>query len=196
MTAVAEVFSITRLTSGVDASGKLSVECLYQILDQALQGNGSGRDARVNSIVLYLPADSRNLHRDQIIAGIIADAAAQAQPFELAAKNVSLPKYDGDGVRRKTLHYVVANGFTLGIDNNTDLVILEPDSALLTGTLTMPTMPGNEHLITACCTQVITTLAILPSSGQFIFNALTSIAAGGFAHYLYRTANSTWYRVG
>jgi hypothetical protein len=43
-------------------------------------------------------------------------------------------------------------------------------------------------------TQIITALTVSANAGQSIVNAVTTLAAGGGAKYIYRLTNTTWYR--
>ena len=97
---------------------------------------------------------------------------------------------------RNTLERVVpTTGFTNTIANTTSYYILEPAGTLATGTLTMPASPVNEQVVTIASTQTITALTHSPNTGQTLKGALTTIAVDGNASWIYRTANTTWYRV-
>ena len=97
---------------------------------------------------------------------------------------------------RNTLERVVpTTGFTNTIANTTSYYIIEPAGTLATGTLTMPASPVNEQVVTIASTQTITALTHNPNTGQTLKGALTTIAADGNASWIYRTANTTWYRV-
>lgn len=97
---------------------------------------------------------------------------------------------------RNTLERVVpTTGFTNTIANTTSYYIIEPVGTLATGTLTMPASPVNEQVVTIASTQTITALTHSPNTGQTLKGALTTIAANGNASWIYRTANTTWYRV-
>lgn len=97
---------------------------------------------------------------------------------------------------RNTLERVVpTTGFTNTIANTTSYYILEPAGTLATGTLTMPASPVNEQVVTIASTQIITALTHSPNTGQTLKGALTTIAVDGNASWIYRTANTTWYRV-
>ena len=196
MAAIAKVIQVLPLGTGVDVYGNFLIECKYQLSDPALQGDGSGHDARLNAVTFVLPSNSPVQHHGIIIDGIIADAAAQPAPFDLIGNRVSMPKFDGDGVLRKYDVQVVTTGFSHTISSNIDIQILEPAGILATGTVTMPSQPGDGQVIGIVSTQTITALTLSVAVGHFILNAIATITAGGFAYYLYRTANSTWYRVG
>ena len=97
---------------------------------------------------------------------------------------------------RNTLERVVpTTGFTNTIANTTSYYVIEPAGTLATGTLTMPASPVNEQVVTIASTQIITALTHSPNTGQTLKGALTTIAANGNASWIYRTANTTWYRV-
>ena len=97
---------------------------------------------------------------------------------------------------RNTLERVVpTTGFTNTIANTTSYYILEPAGTLATGTLTMPASPVNEQVVTVASTQEITALTHSPNTGQTLKGALTTITVDGNASWIYRTANTTWYRV-
>ena len=97
---------------------------------------------------------------------------------------------------RNTLERVVpTTGFTNTIANTTSYYIIEPAGTLATGTLTMPASPVNEQVVTIASTQTITALTHSPNTGQTLKGALTTIAVDGNASWIYRTANTTWYRV-
>lgn len=97
---------------------------------------------------------------------------------------------------RNTLERVVpTTGFTNTIADTTSYYVIEPAGTLATGTLTMPASPVNEQVVTIASTQIITALTHNPNTGQTLKGALTTIAANGNASWIYRTANTTWYRV-
>ena len=97
---------------------------------------------------------------------------------------------------RNTLERVVpTTGFTNTIANTTSYYVIEPAGTLATGTLTMPASPVNEQVVTVASTQEITALTHSPNTGQTLKGALTTITVDGNASWIYRTANTTWYRV-
>lgn len=87
-------------------------------------------------------------------------------------------------------------GFTLTPANTTNTLILEPAGALLAGTVNMPDSPVDGQIFGVVCTQAITTLTIVPGGGQIVNGLITAIIANGYATWLYRATNSTWYRCG
>ena len=86
-------------------------------------------------------------------------------------------------------------GFNVTPQNTTNSLVLEPAGTLATGTVTMPAAPGNNQVLTVASTAIITALTIAPNAGQAVKGLLTTIAANGFASWVYRAANSTWYRI-
>jgi hypothetical protein len=86
------------------------------------------------------------------------------------------------------------SGFSLTIADNCGRLILDPAGTLATGTVTLAAHPKDGQLCRLASTQAITTLTLAPNTGQSVAGALTTISANGSAQYLYRAANTTWYR--
>ena len=99
------------------------------------------------------------------------------------------------GVIRAIDYTTPATGFSYTIPANITVAIIQPSGTLATGTITMPAAPVNGMTITISCTQVITLLTLAANAGQSILNAISTLAAGGSASYIYRQANTTWYKV-
>lgn len=87
------------------------------------------------------------------------------------------------------------NGFNITIANTCGKLILDPAGLLAAGTLVMAAAPQNGQSVIISSTKTITLLTLSPNTGQSIVGALASLALGGGAQYLYRSANSTWYRI-
>lgn len=92
-----------------------------------------------------------------------------------------------------------ATGFTITIGNGVYTLILDPAGALLTGTITMPSAPNDGQVVRITCTQNVTTLTVSPNAGQSIKNAPTgftvSLTGDQGYEFIYRAANTTWYRL-
>ena len=97
---------------------------------------------------------------------------------------------------RNTIEYVTpTTGFSNTIANTTTNYIVEPAGTLATGTIIMPAAPVNGQRVTITSKTIITALTHSPNSGQTLNGALTTIAANGFGTWIYRSTNTTWYRV-
>ena len=97
---------------------------------------------------------------------------------------------------RTTTEYVTpTTGFNNTIADSTTNYIVEPSCTLATGTILMPASPVNGQKVTIASTAVITALTHSPNTGQTLKGALTTIAANGFGTWIYRSTNTTWYRV-
>jgi hypothetical protein len=59
----------------------------------------------------------------------------------------------------------------------------------------MPANPYDGQKVTIACTQIVTTLT-QTAAGKTIQAVLTAFTANGFGTWRYRTADTTWYRVG
>ena len=92
-----------------------------------------------------------------------------------------------------------ATGFTITIGNGVYTLILDPAGALLTGTITMPSAPGDGQVVRMTSTQNISALTVSPNTGQSIKNAPTaftvSLTGDQGYEFIYRAANTTWYRL-
>ncbi len=97
---------------------------------------------------------------------------------------------------KHTIEYVTPlTGFTNTIADTTANYIIEPAGTLATGSLTMPASPQNEQIVTITSTQTITALTHTGNTGQTLNGALTTISVNGFASWIYRSTNKTWYRI-
>ena len=104
-------------------------------------------------------------------------------------------KIDGtSGVLQSYDYQVLTTGFTYTFAAGTTTLIANPAGTLAAGTITMPAAPADGMAITFNSTQIITALIVLGNAGQSIVNAVTTLAAGGGAKYIYRLTNTTWYR--
>jgi hypothetical protein len=101
-----------------------------------------------------------------------------------------------NGLLRSTDYQTPTTGFSYTFPSSSQVVLLKPATTLLTGTITMPLAPSDGMTVTIASTQIITTLVVNGNTGQTVNNAITTLSAGGFASYLYRSADTSWYRVG
>lgn len=92
------------------------------------------------------------------------------------------------------IQLVPTTGFSEVVPDDTGVFIINPAGTLATGTVTMPANPVNGDVVTICATQIITALTVNPNSGQTLNGAITTIAANGFASWVYLESTSTWYR--
>jgi hypothetical protein len=87
-----------------------------------------------------------------------------------------------------------ATGFSYTL--TAPVTIFVPSGTLATGTVTMPASPTDGMRVRVASTQIITTLTMSANTGQTLLNALAAFTAGGFAEFLYKSSNTTWYRIG
>jgi len=83
-------------------------------------------------------------------------------------------------------------GFTYTF-NAYNALVMNPAGTLATGTITMPAAPVDGMTITFSSTKIITTLTVSANTGQTINNAVTTLAAGQSASYVYRAASTAWF---
>jgi hypothetical protein len=85
-------------------------------------------------------------------------------------------------------------GFSYTFAAGTQVLIMNPAVTLATGTITMPASPSDGMTICFSSSQIITALTVNANTGQSIVSPVTSLILGGGAVYIYRLANTTWYR--
>ena len=89
---------------------------------------------------------------------------------------------------------VPTTGFSYTLANSTSIVIFEPAGTLASGTITMPAAPLDGQIVRFSSSQIITALTVLANSGQSIVGAITTLALGDAAAYIYHLAGTKWYR--
>ena len=90
----------------------------------------------------------------------------------------------------------VANAFTETVGNSDDVVIFYNAGAIATGTITMPAAPLDGQVVRLSFAMTITTLTVSPNAGQSILGAPTTATVSTGYAFVYRSANTTWYRMG
>lgn len=120
------------------------------------------------------------------------EAIQGAVPATVALTSPQLKTYTS---KYDYTYNVPVTGFSLTIGAGIQALILNPAGTLATGTVIMPAAPVDGQVTSVSSTQIITALTVSPNTGQSIANAPTTLAAGAGFRYLYRAANTTWYRV-
>lgn len=101
------------------------------------------------------------------------------------------------GLQGEMLQYSApTTGQSITISAGNTALILEPAGTLATLTVTLPIAPGDGWLVKVSSTAIITALTLSAGAGDTIVNAITTLAAAGFAEYVYRASTLKWYRVG
>jgi hypothetical protein len=90
-------------------------------------------------------------------------------------------------------YQVSTTGFSYTFAAGTQVLVINPAGTLATGTITMPASPSDGMTITFSSTKIITALTVNANTGQTINNAVTTLAAGQSASYVYRTASTAWF---
>lgn len=100
------------------------------------------------------------------------------------------------GVADLSASYVTpTTGFSQAWGNDIQTLILTPAGTLATGTVTMKTTPQDGELCELTSTQTITALTLAGASTHTVLNPPTTLAPGIGVRYIYRTSNTTWYRL-
>lgn len=86
-------------------------------------------------------------------------------------------------------------GFTITMEKNAQVLVLNPAGVLATGTVVLPPTPYDGQSVHGSSTTVITTFTLSPSGSETVKNAPTTLAAGIGFRYVYRAEDTTWYRL-
>ena len=142
-------------------------------------------NASVFTHAIAIGKEAINTANDQIIIGdnTYTDIKIGGLPYPPAAP---LPTVD---------YTTPATGFNYTVPNGKTNAIIEPAGTLATGTINMPAVPTDGQRLTISSTQQITTLT-MSGNGKTLNGALVTIGANGFATWQYRTATTSWYRIG
>lgn len=89
----------------------------------------------------------------------------------------------------------VVSGFSETFAALQDVMILSSGGTLATGTVTMPSTPLNGQVVHIAAAMTVTALTVSPNAGQSIVGAPTTIGATLPVAFVYRSANTTWYRI-
>jgi hypothetical protein len=145
-----------------------------------------------------------NASLPSVSAALIADNGAETVPVALFQVNgVTKVQVDTSGnlisVNARAdagySYQTPSTGFSITLGNTTFTTILDPAGTLATGTITMPASPVDGQMVQFSVSQIVTTLTVAANSGQSIKDAPTTVSAGGGFRYIYRLANTTWYRL-
>ena len=105
-------------------------------------------------------------------------------------------KIDGNnGVLQSYDYQVLTTGFSYTFASGITTLLAQPAGTLATGTITMPGSPADGMVITFMSTQEVTALTIAGGAGQSIGGSQsTQLPANSAMSFVYRLANTTWYR--
>lgn len=153
---------------------------------------GSSGSSTYGSFVIQKPLVGDILRIDNNEAWqIFGNAGIKDQV--LTSQGASSPVWANVQANRLDYTGSVGTGFshTLLIGVN----ILELTGVLATGTVITPASPNNGDVITFSFTNTVTALTMTPAGGQTISNAPTTASPGIGFSFIYRTANTKWYRL-
>lgn len=127
-------------------------------------------------------------------------ALTGTEAFEAVQSGVSV-KLTGDQIKtfinvENITFRAVINGFAETFASLQDVMILSNAGTLAAGTVTMPSTPLNGQVVRVSAAMTVTALTVLPNAGQSIVGAPTTISTTAPFALVYRSANTTWYRVG
>ncbi len=90
-------------------------------------------------------------------------------------------------------------GASITVANTTGSLVLAPAGTIATLTVTMPSAPMDGQRLNISSSNTVTALTLTPGAGQTISNTPTAITISTTAAYgytfIYRAANTNWYRL-
>ncbi len=96
---------------------------------------------------------------------------------------------------RETLSYrSVANGFTETFGASDDVMILFNAGTLGSGTVTMPASPLDGQVVHISFAMTVTNFTAAANAGQTLLGSPTTGGVSAPCAFVYRAANTTWYR--
>lgn len=123
-------------------------------------------------------------------AALVAAVAAKTIQMDIVADTGS-----PDAAAQTVYVYTPLTGVTQAIPEDAEVVHVDPAGTIAALTLTMPVAPYDGQEVVITFDQIVTSLT-LTATPNTIKGALTAGTAKGFGRWRYRTANTTWYRVG
>ena len=85
-------------------------------------------------------------------------------------------------------------GATITIPNATSVEIINPTGTIATLTLNMPASPLDGQRMAVACGQTVTTLT-MSGNGATLLGGLTTCGAAGGGEWIYKSSNTTWFRI-
>lgn len=86
-----------------------------------------------------------------------------------------------------------STGTTVAANNATTLLLINNSGLIAAVTITLPTTPFDTQRFLIASKSIVTALTM---GGGTINGALTTIAASGFAEFIYSAALTAWFRTG
>lgn len=118
----------------------------------------------------------------------------------VAAKTIQMDVVEdtssADAGNETVYAYTPLTGASQVIPDDAEIVLVTPAGTIAAYTLTLPVNPYDGQKITCCFDQIITSLTMAASGSHTLKGALTAATAKGFGRWRFRSADTTWYRIG
>jgi hypothetical protein len=88
----------------------------------------------------------------------------------------------------------VSNGFTETFGASDDAIILYHAGTIGSGTVTMPASPLDGQVVHISLAMTVTNLTVSANAGQTLLGSPTTGGVSTPCAFVYRAANTTWYR--
>lgn len=85
---------------------------------------------------------------------------------------------------------------TVTIGSRVSVSVIDPAGTIASLTITLPASPQDKQRIRVGSSQIVTVLTVNAAGAETVKDPVTSLAAGGTFEYIYRSANTTWYKIG
>lgn len=125
---------------------------------------------------------------NNIVDGMVADAAPVMANLQSIVDDIN------DRIGNYAYNAPVT-GFSITMEDDEPVLILEPAGTLATGTIILPETPVDGMIVRVGSTKIITALTVTPNTGQSVVAAPSAMTAGGSFALLYRSSNTTWYPI-
>lgn len=132
------------------------------------------------------------------LAGSLATSGAfDVTLTATATTNVTLPASGILGIAQSLQGASPATGATVNITSGRNVyMVLTPAGTIATLLLNLPNSGQVDgDLCTVCSSQIITAVT-LGAGALTMVGAITTLALGGFAQFVYRASGTTWFRCG
>lgn len=96
-------------------------------------------------------------------------------------------------VESATLYQRPSSGFSITLSNGNGTLLVDPSSALASGTIQMCPDPLNGQHVHFTFSEAISSMTFSPNSSQSVKDAPTVISSGQYIHVTYNSSDKTWY---
>ncbi len=161
-------------------------------LTQLFDLDGSGNIIIPGNITSSgLISNNVNINIGNINSVSIGATTAAAAAFTTLAAS-SLASLGGGIADASYSSQTPINGFSITVPNGVSTLQLTPAAVLASGTVVMPSSPGNGQWLFVASTQTVSSVMFTAVSGQTILNTPTVLPSGVEIAFQYQTSGNRW----